>query len=651
MRFTATVSFLLALSLFCVFVACKDVNGVGSDAASVPTTDAPVLTGSEPQKFEFQAEVNRMMKLLIHSLYKVKDIFLRELISNASDALDKLRFISLTKPEILGTVRDLNITVRADKEAKTLTITDTGIGMTKNDLIKNLGTIAKSGTAEFLAALEKDKSDVGLIGQFGVGFYSGLSFYPWIAKIVAFLVADMVTVTSKHNNDSQFIWSSHAETDFTINADPRGNTLGRGTQVVLHIKEGNEEFLEQESLEDIIRRYSEFINFPIYLLKDKTEEVEVPLSDDEVKDEALKRMAEKKQSTESSDGESPDADSEALVEDDNSPVKPIKTTKKEERKFQSWELMNPNKPIWTRDPKNVTEEEYNTFYKGLYRETSDPLGYMHFKAEGDMEFRSILYIPEKAPQGLLQNSERSLRNIKLFVRRVFITDELIEFIPKYLSFLKGIVDSDDLPLNVSRETLQQHKILRQIKKKVIRKALELVKALSEDVEKYGKFMEEYGVFLKLGVIEDVKNRKKLLKLLRFSTSYQSIDASNIAVSNKTSLDDYVKRMKKGQKQIFVLTGSSVEELENSVFSEKAVARGYEVLYFSEPIDEYIIQNVHDFQEKRFQNLAKDGFEFGDEDEVSKERVKSLNEEFTPLADWLKRVLASHVDKVGVVANV
>ncbi|CAG8462499.1 11805_t:CDS:10 [Ambispora leptoticha] len=515
------------------------------------------------EKFEFQTEVSRLMKLIINSLYKTREIFLRELISNASDAIDKIRFLALTNPHALKAAPNLNITILADKENRRLVITDSGVGMTKKQLKENLGTIAKSGTSEFLDAIDKKKADINLIGQFGVGFYS------------VFLVADKVTVTTKHNDeDKQYIWESQAVNDFSIYEDPRGNTLGRGTQIVLHIKEDASEFLEEKTLNELIKKYSEFINFPIYLWSTKEEEIEV--------------------------------DSEDI----------------------------------SKDPKNVTDKEYEEFYASFTKDVDGkPLTWIHFKAEGEVDFRSIIYIPRKAPQDLFKKAEDFIRSIKLFVKRVFITDEFIDFIPKYLQFIRAIVDADDLPLNVSRETLQQHKTLVLIKKRIVKKILEMISALSHDQEKYTTFIKEYGSILKLGAIEDDRNRKKVAKLLRFPSSHKP--------GNLTSLDEYISRMKKGQDKIYVMTGSSVEEIKQSPFLERLQARGYEVLYLTEPIDEMLIQHMPGYDGKVFQNAAKGNLKFGDETDESKEEFEKIKSEFIRLQDWMQATLIEYVEKVEI----
>ncbi|PAA64061.1 hypothetical protein BOX15_Mlig024523g2 [Macrostomum lignano] len=363
------------------------------------------------EKFAFQAEVDRMMKLIINSLYKNKEIFLRELISNASDALDKIRFMSLTNKEVLDATPELSIRIKADKEDKTLRVIDTGIGMTKEDLVKNLGTIAKSGTSEFLTKLSEVQSTTessDLIGQFGVGFYS------------SFLVADRVTVITKHNDDKQYIWESDANS-FSVTEDPRGNTLKRGTEIILHMKEEGLDWLEPSSLRDLIVKYSQFINFPIYVWESRTETVEEAQDKDEKK--------EKK-------------DEDATVEEEKDKSEP----KKVEKTVWDWRLVNENKPIWTRKPADIKDEEYNQFFKSFTKASEDPLAKSHFVAEGEVTFKSILFVPKTADFDAWSNYGKKTDNIKMYVRRVFITDNFEEMMPKYLSFIKGIVDSDDLPL-------------------------------------------------------------------------------------------------------------------------------------------------------------------------------------------------------------
>ncbi|TPX51144.1 hypothetical protein SeMB42_g02018 [Synchytrium endobioticum] len=539
--------------------------------------------------------------------------------------------MSLTNPDALATNPDLNITIVADKDRGTLTITDTGLGMTKQDLRANLGTIAKSGTSEFLAAMENNATDVALIGQFGVGFYS------------AFLVSDRVTVVSKHNSDSQHIWDSTSQNDFTIIQDPRGDTLGRGTQIILHLKKDASEFLEEQKLKDLVKKYSSFITFPIYVWTARNERVDVPLTDDEItakKDELLKKKADEKAASNDDDTEEVGHDTETLEEEIEISDDDIPKTKTVEQTVYDWELANGNKPIWTRNPGDVSDEEYKAFYKAFAKETDDPMAWNHFKAEGEVEFRAILYIPKRAPPRFLQGGDEILRNIKLFVRRVFITDELVDFLPRYLSFLKGLVDSDDIPLNVSREQLQQASALQIIKKKLIGKAMDMFRKLAKDEEKYNEFFKEFGTAIKLGVIEDTTHKKRLTTLLRFSSS---------ASGNLTSLDGYIKRMKKGQNQIYFITGISLDEIKRSPLIEKPISRGYEVLYFHDPIDEYVIQGMVEYEGHKLQNVAKAGLKYGDEDDVDKEIASDQAAKFEPLTKWLVEALGAYIEKV-VVSN-
>merc|ERR1711939_607954 len=443
-------------ALFGAFVLVA-LMGMSNDnfAVAEETGDA---SGPPAEKFEFQAEVTRLMDIIINSLYSNKEIFLREIISNASDALDKIRFLSVTDKDALGEgdTAKLEMKISPDKTKDTLTLTDRGIGMTKQDLINNLGTIAKSGTSSFLEKL-KEGGDVNLIGQFGVGFYS------------VYLVADKVTVRTKHNDDKQYIWESTADSSFTIKEDPEGNTLGRGTEITLHLKDDCKEFTEPDKIKDLEKKYSEFISFPIYLKETKTVEKEVPVEEDE---------EEKKDDEEKKDEEKKEDDLE--VEDGDKTDKP--KTKKVSEEVVEWVQVNSETAIWTRSPRDVEEDEYNRFYKTISKDSEGPLTKMHFSAEGEIEFKSILFVPPKAPYDLLEGKAKS-NAIKLYVRRVFITDEFEDLMPRWLSFIKGVVDSEDLPLNVSREMLQTSKVLRVIKKKLVTKALEMIRKMAEKKKK------------------------------------------------------------------------------------------------------------------------------------------------------------------------
>ncbi|KAG5261491.1 hypothetical protein AALO_G00284860 [Alosa alosa] len=555
------------------------------------------------EKHAFQAEVNRMMKLIINSLYKNKEIFLRELISNASDALDKIRLLSLTRDDALAANEELTVKIKADKEKNLLHITDTGIGMTKEDLVKNLGTIAKSGTSEFLNKMTdmqtEGQSTSELIGQFGVGFYS------------AFLVADKVIVTSKHNNGTQHIWESDSN-EFSVIEDPRGDTLGRGTTITLVMKEEASDYLELETIKNLVRKYSQFINFPIYVWSSKTETVEEPIDED---DEAAKEEAKEEDATE---------DEVEVEEEEEKEDKP--KTKKVEKTVWDWELMNDIKPIWQRPSREVEEDEYKAFYKTFSKDSDEPLGHIHFTAEGEVTFKSILFVPAAAPRGLFDEYGSKKNDfIKLFVRRVFITDDFHDMMPKYLNFVRGVVDSDDLPLNVSRETLQQHKLLKVIRKKLVRKTLDMIKKIAEEVYNE-KFWKEFGTNIKLGVIEDHSNRTRLAKLLRFQTSNSEKEPA--------SLEQYVERMKEKQDKIYFMAATSRKEAESSPFVERLLKKGYEVIYLTEPVDEYCIQALPEFDGKRFQNVAKEGIDFNESDKAKQQR-ESLEKEYEPLTTWMK----------------
>nr|GEU31214.1 endoplasmin homolog [Tanacetum cinerariifolium] len=591
---------------------------------------------SNAEKFEFQAEVSRLMDILINSLYSNKDIFLRELISNASDALDKIRFLSLTDKEVLGEGDDtkLEIQIKLDKENKVLSIRDRGVGMTKEDLIKNLGTIAKSGTSAFVEKMQTG-GDLNLIGQFGVGFYS------------VYLVADYVEVISKHNDDKQYVWESKADGAFAISEDTYNEPLGRGTEIRLHLREEAGEYLEESKLKELVKKYSEFINFPIYLWASKEVDVEVPADEDDSSDEE-----EKPEASEGEEKEEEESDKEE--DEEKSKTKTIKETTYE------WERLNDVKAIWLRNPKEVTEEEYTKFYHSLAKDFGDekPMAWSHFTAEGDVEFKAVLFVPPKAPTDLYEsyyNANKS--NLKLYVRRVFISDEFDELLPKYLSFLLGLVDSDTLPLNVSREMLQQHNSLKTIKKKLIRKALDMIRKLAEedpdevhDKEKneveeskdndekrgqYTKFWNEFGKSVKLGIIEDAANRNRLAKLLRFETTKSD--------GKLTSLDQYISRMKSGQKDIFYITGSSKEQLERSPFLERLKKKNFEVILFTDPVDEYLMQYLMDFEDKKFQNVSKEGLKLGKDS-----KDKETKESFKELTKWWKETLATeNVDDVKI----
>jgi molecular chaperone HtpG len=522
----------------------------------------------------FQTEVKQLLNLMIHSLYSNKEIFLRELISNASDAADKLRFEGLSDDALFEGDSDLKIEVACDKEARTITIRDNGIGMNRQEVTDNIGTIAKSGTAQFFESLTGDQAkDAHLIGQFGVGFYS------------AFIVADKVTLTTRRaglSPEHGVRWESNGEGDYTLETVEKA---GRGTEVVLHLREGEDEFLEGFRLRSIIKKYSDHITLPILMEK------------------------------------------EHFGEEKDKPAEP------------EMETVNSASALWTRDKNDISEEEYNEFYKHVGHDFEDPMVHTHNRVEGKYEYTSLLYIPSRAPFDLWDRERR--HGIKLYVRRVFIMDDADQLMPNYLRFVRGVIDSNDLPLNVSREILQHNKVIDSIRAGSVKKVLGLLETIAKkDAEKYGQFWKEFGKVMKEGPGEDFTNKEQIAKLLRFSSTHTDSEEQTI------SLEDYVGRMKEGQEAIYYVTADSFAAAKNSPHLEIFRKKGIEVLLLADRVDEWLVSSLTEFNEKPLKSVTQGALDLGElEEEAEKEEQKKADEAMKGLVERVKTTLGEAVADV------
>ncbi|XP_053142681.1 heat shock protein HSP 90-alpha-like [Hemicordylus capensis] len=566
--------------------------------------------------FAFAAEVDQLMSLIINTFFFKKETFLRELIKNSSDALDKIRYESLTDPSKLDSGKDLKINLIPNKYDCTLTIVDTGIGMTRADLV-NLGTIAKSGAKEFMDAL-KAGADISVVDQFGVGFYA------------AYLVAEKVTVITKHNDDEQYAWESSAGGSFIIRLD-HGEPLGRGTKIILYLTEDQTKYSEERWLKAIVKKYSRFIVYPITLFVEREHEKEV------IVPEKMEEQRERMEGEEKAEDKPDTADASFEKEE-----KQVGDRKKILEKYIDQEVLNTREPIWTKNPDDITNEEYRALYRSLTNDWEDYLAVKHFAVEGQLEFQALLFIPRHAPLSLLHavRQKKLRKNIKLYVRRVLIMDNCEELLPEYLNFVWGVVNSEDLPLYIARDKLQRSQVLHEIRNNLVRKCLELLAELAENKENYMKFYKIFSENIKLCIYEEPQNFEKLSELLRYFTS--------VSGDEMVSLKDYCTRMKENQTLIYYLAGETLKQVENSALGERLRRRGLEIIYMTEPADEYCMKQLKAFAGKPFFSIARAGLTFPEttKEKAEREEKKAKLED---LCKILEKELGRRVNKV-VVSN-
>lgn len=587
--------------------------------------------------YNFEAEISQLLSIIINNFYSEKDIFLRELISNASDAIDKLRHEHLQNPEanVLGENTEFRIRIIPDNEHNQLIIEDSGIGMTQDDLIQNLGTIAHSGTKNFMNNV--NSGDVSsLIGKFGVGFYS------------AFLVANKVDVYSKHYlNADTYCWSSDAKGLYTVSKiDDDNLKLERGSRLVLHLRDDQKQYLDENILKDIINRHSQFISYPIYLQVIKTKEPEYEEDEEDEEDQVNldSKANENNENNKNNENNESNESNEDVILEGEEEMKQFNLEEVDETKpepapetYTEFEVLNKSVPIWMKPKNEITEEQYNEFYKTISNDWEDPLINTHFQVEGNIVFRGLLYIPSKAPFDLFQ-SKQKMDNIKLYVRRVFITDDCHKFVPEYLSFVKGVIDSDDLPLNVSREMLQYNKVFESIKRQLTKKVIDMLINLAEDEEKYNTFYSQFSKNIKLGVHEDGDRRQKLAQLLRYQ--------STTSQGKLTSLDKYVENMKEGQNDIYYITGDNLESVATSTHLDVFRRKNIEVLFMVEPIDEYCVNQMVNYKEHNLVNVTRQNIELPASEDEKKE-FEEHKTNYKSLCEKIQSVLGGQVSSVTV----